>query len=59
MVTKVFSMKLSPMGVQVADVRPGIIETDLSAPVIAEYERHIRDERLTLTPRVGRPDDVA
>lgn len=59
MVAKVFAMKLSPLGVQVADVRPGIIETDLSAPVIAEYARRIREEGLTLSPRVGRPDDVA
>ncbi|QEU09209.1 3-ketoacyl-ACP reductase [Paracoccus yeei] len=59
MVAKVFALKLSPLGVQVADIRPGIIETDLSAPVIHEYTRRIRDEGLTLSPRVGRPDDVA
>lgn len=59
MVAKVFAMKLSPLGVQVADIRPGIIETDLSAPVIQDYARRIRDEGLTLTPRVGQPDDVA
>lgn len=59
MVAKAFALKLSPIGVQVADIRPGIIETDLSAPVIEEYARRIREEGLTLSPRVGRPDDVA
>lgn len=59
MVAKTFALKLSPLGVQVADIRPGIIETDLSAPVIEEYARRIREEGLTLSPRVGRPDDVA
>lgn len=59
MVAKAFALKLSPFGVQVADIRPGIIETDLSAPVIQEYARRIREEGLTLSPRVGCPDDVA
>lgn len=59
MVAKTYAAKLSPMGVQVVDVRPGIIETQLSAPVIGEYERRIREEGLTLSPRVGQPDDVA
>lgn len=59
MVAKVFAMKLSPLGVQVVDVRPGVIRTDLSRPVLADYERRIREDGLTLTPRIGLPEDIA
>lgn len=59
MIAKLFAQRLSPHGVHVMEVRPGVIETDLSAAVIDEYRRRINDEGLTLLPRTGRPEDVA
>ncbi|SNT23332.1 3-ketoacyl-ACP reductase [Antarctobacter heliothermus] len=59
MIAKLFAQKLSPHGVQVVDIRPGVIETDLSAAVIDEYRRRIAEEDLALFPRVGQPEDIA
>ncbi len=59
MVAKLFALKLCPLGIQVADIRPGIIETDLSASVIDVYRAHIATGGITLTPRVGQPQDIA
>ena len=41
------------------DVRPGLIETDMTRPAKDNYDRRIREEGLTLIPRMGQPDDVA
>ncbi|MCV2869298.1 3-ketoacyl-ACP reductase [Defluviimonas sp. WL0002] len=59
MVAKLFAQRLSPEGIQVVDVRPGVIETDLSASVVDAYRRRIVEEGLALEPRVGQPKDVA
>ena len=59
MAAKVFAMRLAPHGIQVADVQPGVIETDMSAAGVPEYQRRIDDEGLTLEKRIGQPADVA
>ncbi len=59
MATKAFAARLAPEGIQVFDVQPGIIETDMSAPAMANYRRRIEQEGLTLIKRAGQPDDVA
>lgn len=59
MIAKLFAEKLSPLGVRVVDIQPGVIQTDLSAAVIDEYRRRIEDEGLALMPRVGQPEDIA
>lgn len=59
MATKAFAARLAPEGIQVFDVQPGIIETDMSAPAMANYRRRIEEEGLTLIKRTGQPDDVA
>lgn len=59
MVAKLFAMKLCPLGIQVADIRPGIIETALSAAVIDGYRQRVAAGEITLTPRVGQPEDIA
>lgn len=59
MIAKLFALKLCPAGIQVADVRPGIIETALSAAVIDGYRRQVKAGEITLMPRVGQPQDVA
>ncbi|MEL7150806.1 MAG: 3-ketoacyl-ACP reductase [Pseudomonadota bacterium] len=57
MVSKAWAVRLGREGVAVYDVRPGLIETDMTAPVIAHYEERAK-AGLTLFPRVGQPQDV-
>ncbi|PRY19913.1 NAD(P)-dependent dehydrogenase (short-subunit alcohol dehydrogenase family) [Aliiruegeria haliotis] len=58
MVTKAFAQRLAPEGIQVFDIQPGIIETDLSRPVLETYGKMIEDHGITLVPRFGQPDEV-
>jgi len=53
-----FAVRLGAEGIHVYDVRPGLIETDMTAPVIADYKRRAEDG-LTVIPRVGQPEEVA
>lgn len=57
MVSRAWAVRLGREGIAVYDVRPGLIETDMTAPVIAEYEARAK-AGLTLFPRVGQPQDV-
>jgi NAD(P)-dependent dehydrogenase (short-subunit alcohol dehydrogenase family) len=58
MITKTFAVRLGAEGINVYDVRPGLIETDMTAPVIDDYKRRAKDG-LTVIPRVGQPQEVA
>jgi 3-oxoacyl-[acyl-carrier protein] reductase len=58
MVAKAFAQRLAPEGIQVFDIQPGIIETDLSRPVLDKYGAMIKDHGITLEPRLGQPDEV-
>ncbi|MDD9909201.1 MAG: 3-ketoacyl-ACP reductase [Ahrensia sp.] len=57
MVSQVFAARLGVEGVAVYDVQPGLIRTDMTAPVIEQYQQRAEDG-LTLMPRVGTPDDM-
>ncbi len=57
MVSQSWAVRLGREGIAVYDVRPGLIETDMTAPVIAQYEERAK-AGLTLFPRVGQPQDV-
>ena len=57
MVSKAWAVRLGTEGIAVYDVRPGLIDTDMTAPVIEEYARRASDG-LTLIPRVGQPAEV-
>ena len=57
MVSKVFAVRLGPENIAVYDVQPGLIATEMTAPVIEMYEQRARDG-LTLFPRVGQPEDM-
>ena len=59
MISQCFAVRLAGEGIQVFDVRPGLIETDMTRPAKETYERRIREENLTLIPRMGQPEDVA
>ena len=56
--TRVFAVRLGRENISVFDVQPGLIETELTAPVIEDYRRRAA-EGLCLIPRVGQPGDVA
>lgn len=58
MVTKLFADRLAQAGIPVFEVRPGIILTDMTAPVKEKYEKLI-DEGVTPVRRFGQPKDVA
>lgn len=58
MVTKLMADRLAPEGVPVFEVRPGIIETDMTRVVHEKYQRMI-DGGLLPIPRFGKPEDVA
>jgi NAD(P)-dependent dehydrogenase (short-subunit alcohol dehydrogenase family) len=59
MMTRLFAVRLASYGINVYEVRPGIIATDMTAAVKAKYDRLILEEGLTLLPRWGQPEDVA
>lgn len=57
-VTQLFAERLSPLGINVYEIRPGLIETDMTAGVRGKYDALITGGLLPLK-RWGRPDDVA
>jgi len=57
MAAQLWAVRLAEFGIPVYEVRPGIIRTDMTAPVQERYDRLIA-EGLTLQPRWGTPEDV-
>lgn len=57
MATKLWAVRLAPHGIDVYEIRPGIIETDMTAPVKEKYDKLIA-EGLLLEPRWGTPEDI-
>ena len=57
MISKALSVRLGEENIAVYDVQPGLIATDMTAPVIEMYEQRAKDG-LTLFPRVGQPEDM-
>ncbi len=58
MMTGLYADRLAEHGIRVYEVRPGIIETDMTSAVKEKYDRLIQDG-LTPIPRWGQPEDVA
>jgi NAD(P)-dependent dehydrogenase (short-subunit alcohol dehydrogenase family) len=58
MMTMLYADRLSEFGIGVFEVRPGIIETDMTAVVKEKYTKMIA-EGLTPIKRWGQPEDVA
>ncbi|MDU8944056.1 3-ketoacyl-ACP reductase [Ovoidimarina sediminis] len=57
MAGQAWAVRLGPENIAVYDVRPGLIATEMTAPVIAQYEARAK-EGLTLIPRVGQPEEI-
>lgn len=58
MIAQLFAARLGAEQIAVYDVRPGVIETDMTKTVTETYRQRVRDEGLTLLPRTGKPDDI-
>jgi 3-oxoacyl-[acyl-carrier protein] reductase len=59
MMTKLFAARLATEGINVYEIRPGIIETDMTGPVKAKYDELIFKKDLSPLNRWGKPEDVA
>ena len=57
MATQLFAMRLGEFNIPVYEVRPGIVKTDMTAPVVAKYDKLI-EEGLTIQKRWGETTDV-
>ena len=57
MLTKLFAARLAEYGVSVIEIRPGIIETDMTAKVKEKYDALIADG-ITPIKRMGTPEDI-
>ncbi len=58
MITKLFASRLAEYGVTVIEIRPGIIETDMTSKVKEKYDKLIA-QGITPVKRMGKPEDVA
>jgi NAD(P)-dependent dehydrogenase (short-subunit alcohol dehydrogenase family) len=59
MMTALWADRLAEFGINVYEIRPGIIETDMTSAVTDKYNRLIFEENLTPIRRWGQPEDVA
>ena len=58
MLTGLYSARLASAGIDVYEIQPGLIKTEMNRSVWAKYEQAIQ-EGASLTPRWGTPEDVA
>lgn len=57
MANKIMAARLAEFGIDCFEIQPGLILTDMTAPVKEKYDRLI-EEGLTLERRWGYPDDI-
>jgi NAD(P)-dependent dehydrogenase (short-subunit alcohol dehydrogenase family) len=57
MASKLWAARLGAEGIGVYEVRPGVIQTDMTSGVTEKYDRLIADG-LTVEPRWGQPEDI-
>jgi NAD(P)-dependent dehydrogenase (short-subunit alcohol dehydrogenase family) len=58
MMTHLWAARLAEHGINVYELRPGVIESDMTAPVKAKYDTLIAEGLLPIK-RWGKPEDVA
>ena len=59
MMTQLYAARLAGHGINVYEIRPGVIETDMTGPVKEKYDKLIFEQDLTPIRRWGKPEDVA
>lgn len=57
MMSQTFAVRLAEFDIPVFELRPGVIETDMTSGVKEKYEAQIANG-LTLEPRMGKPEDI-
>lgn len=57
MMTKLFALRLAEAGIGVYEIQPGIIATDMTAPVKDKYDDFIAGGNVPI-PRWGQPEDI-
>ena len=60
MMTKLFADRLAGDGINVFEIRPGVIATDMTGGVQAKYDKLILQDERGITPirRWGKPEDI-
>jgi NAD(P)-dependent dehydrogenase (short-subunit alcohol dehydrogenase family) len=58
MATKLFADRLAADGINVYEIRPGIVATDMTSSVRAKYDKLILEDGVTPIRRWGTPEDV-
>ena len=58
MMTQLYAARLAEHGINVYEIRPGVIATDMTGPVKAKYDDLIFNKDLTPIHRWGQPDDI-
>lgn len=58
MMTLLWADRLAEYGINVYEIRPGIIQTDLTTVVKDKYDRLILEEGITPIRRWGQPEDI-
>lgn len=58
MMTILWADRLAEYGINVYEIRPGIIQTDLTSVVKDKYDRQIFEEGITPIRRWGQPEDI-
>jgi NAD(P)-dependent dehydrogenase (short-subunit alcohol dehydrogenase family) len=53
-----FAVRLAEFGINVYELRPGVIETDMTATVHQKYEKMFQDKAFFLQNRWGTPEDI-
>lgn len=58
MLTKLYAARLAEYGINVYEIRPGIVATDMTATVLDKYNKMIFEDGVTPIRKWGRPEDV-
>lgn len=58
MMTKLYADRLADEGINVYEIRPGIIKTSMTESVTDKYDRLIKEEGITPIKRWGQPEDI-
>lgn len=58
MLNKLFATRLAEFGINLFEVRPGIIETEMTAPVFEKYDPYIKSGGVPMQ-RWGKPEEIA
>lgn len=59
MASQQFAIRMADAGVRVHEIRPGLIETDMTVDVYDKYSAQVEAGQLSVIRRWGQPEDIA